>query len=672
VTRSMFSCTVLWISLCCPAHAQFGAGIIEQPPAPVVVWPTSGSLVSVRLDEGSERIEEVLATRDEWNFGQQSLSDVAEQIRKRFSVAVQIDLANLELEGVDAAAPIPWPAGTLQLQTVLRIGLSPQGLGLHVENGLLILTTQTKCDGTFLNRIYAVRDQDLNGPCFDDGGLIPLTERFMSGWWNLQEGVGGTILPGPVPHSLIARNTWSSHRELEQLIRGLRRAREEQQLPVFRTEAFDQSFQSIDEGVQRLDKVLATRDDWRFGDSSPREMVEFLRQRFEVPVHLDVTALQDEGVEPDQKLTWVAGPMTLETLLTTGLQTKGLGVDREEDLLLITTQAKQAELMVNRIFPVADLLPGEYDHPGSYDSLIQMIEQTASGPWENRHEGMCGSIAPWPAARSIIVRHDRKVQREVAELLHGIRRSLGLEQSTNSKQEATIQVSKPPAAGHDPPVAMYLHEDDERIEQVLATVDNWNFGTVPVGKLADDIHQRFQIPVKVSKAELREERIDPEMPIEWTRGNVSLEALLRHGLNPHDMHFYVDDGVLLISPSGCDDLLHTRLYPIADLTRAQGFAEDAKQVVSILQGTVSGMWEDIDGVGGTATIISVSKSVLVRQTRTAHLEIEQALRMLRKAQAVQRLPVDAPEPVSIPANPMSGPLPSQPIFLRPPCVNQVR
>lgn len=184
---------------------------------------------------------------------------------------------------------------------------------------------------------------------------------------------------------------------------------------------------------------------------------------------------------------------------------------------------------------------------------------------------------------------------------------------------------------------IYFDETDERIERILATRDTWNFGTAPVGKVLDVIHQRFEIPVRIDKIALNDEGVDREILIEWQPGELRLETVFKEGLQQVALDWVVNDGVLTITTQATcrEGPLHARLYPIADLTRRKHREDDAVGIVLMMQQTADAQWEEIDGVGGTAVYIPFAEGILVRQTREAHRDIERALAMLRKGKATQ-------------------------------------
>ncbi|MDZ4686058.1 MAG: hypothetical protein SH850_13400 [Planctomycetaceae bacterium] len=235
---------------CAPAGAQFG-GLTSPPPARSLP-------VSLRLDEGSERIEQVLATRDSWDLGEQTIADIAAYVRKRFQIPVHVDESALQDEGVDPATPIDWVGGVTKLDTLLRLGLESAGLDLHAQDGVLVITTATKCEELLLNRIYPVRDLvgPIADPSLDYYGLINVVQQATSGMWEDIDGVGGTITPVHGARSLVIRQSYGVHREIERLFLALRQARGMQQLPGLEVDPLDLTSRPLEPPVPAFETAV--------------------------------------------------------------------------------------------------------------------------------------------------------------------------------------------------------------------------------------------------------------------------------------------------------------------------------------------------------------------------------------------------------------------------------
>jgi hypothetical protein len=210
-----------------PAAAQFGGLLNESAARP------RGLPVSLRLDRGSARIEEVLNTQDNWQFGERPLNEVVDALRKRFAITLYIDQSALDDEGIDPTLSVQWVNGYTTVESLLRLELGSLGLGIHVEDDVLLITTLTKIGETFLNRIYPVGDlmESSVDPDRDYDYLVHAIQQTTSGIWMDVDGTGGTIMPFPKTRSLIIRQTYPVHREIERLLLGLRTARGLQQSP---------------------------------------------------------------------------------------------------------------------------------------------------------------------------------------------------------------------------------------------------------------------------------------------------------------------------------------------------------------------------------------------------------------------------------------------------------
>jgi hypothetical protein len=172
--------------------------------------------------------------------------------------------------------------------------------------------------------------------------------------------------------------------------------------------------------TQRIETALLQRRNWDYLEIRLDDLVKVFQKELQVPIFLDNTALQDEGVDPSTPLPEIRGTMTLNRFLELALQPLQLTHFIENGVLMITTQAKADEVLVLRIYPVLDLV--RRDDADDYSSLMVVIHESTSGQWE-LIEGVGGTLTPLPATGSLFIRQTWKVHREIEGLLYAARKA---------------------------------------------------------------------------------------------------------------------------------------------------------------------------------------------------------------------------------------------------------
>jgi hypothetical protein len=162
-------------------------------------------------------------------------------------------------------------------------------------------------------------------------------------------------------------------------------------------------------------------------DVSGAKLVEVARQiaaRIETPIQIDIQAFTDAGVNPEEAMTLKLDAVPAEEAFGRLLAPLDLTVCVEGGSLLVTTQELADENLSTRVYAVGDLVVsrGEREPDVSYSELIQTIQSTTSGPWFDV-DGTGGTLSPYQlgGVQALVVRQTFSVQREVEQLLYGLR-----------------------------------------------------------------------------------------------------------------------------------------------------------------------------------------------------------------------------------------------------------
>ena len=94
-----------------------------------------------------------------------------------------------------------------------------------------------------------------------------------------------------------------------------------------------------------------------FIDQPLREVIDFFGATYDIPIILNETALQEEGVSFDEPINKViSGAIPLRSALRIILEPLGLTYVIRNDVMEITTETEAAEILSTRVYPVADLV----------------------------------------------------------------------------------------------------------------------------------------------------------------------------------------------------------------------------------------------------------------------------------------------------------------------------
>ncbi len=410
--------------------------------ATTAAMPPSGSVEFVEflppLSPQEQRIEATLEKSLDCDFTDTPLYDVVPFFAEYASIKMVIDVNALTEEGIAPDTPITRKLDGLRLRSLLHLILTPLQLAAIPKHDVLLVTTLAKAKQHLVTRTYPVSDlchfPGYEGPDFQS--LIRIIEEETSGPWQTRDGEGGTLTDLEASGSVSVRQTYQVHREILELLRSLRVAQrgnlqlagkqtlkkwDEQRAvaasSLLKRPAAPAEFLEVigtmqSEAEQRLEKALDKTVSIGFLNTPLTEVVVVLAKQLSINVVLDNNALTEEGIAPDTSVTLQLQQITARSALELLLRPLGLASVREHEVLLVTTASKEKEKLVNRTYPVSDLIGPNED----YASLRQMLESSTSGPWLDR-DGEGGNVTELVTTGSLVVRQTAGVQRQVLGLL---------------------------------------------------------------------------------------------------------------------------------------------------------------------------------------------------------------------------------------------------------------
>lgn len=187
------------------------------------------------------------------------------------------------------------------------------------------------------------------------------------------------------------------------------------------------SFPQVSAAEEKIQQTLMERTELAFTDTPLVDAFGFLRELHQVNIVVDVAALQDDGIDPNTPINLELSGITLRSTLRLMLQPLKLTYVVQDEVLKITTQAKESTTFVTRVYPVFDLA----DDPEELESVVDAIQAGCGGSqWGAKHGA---SIVGVIRSRAIVIRQTRQIHEEISELLQNLRDADAILQMTQER-----------------------------------------------------------------------------------------------------------------------------------------------------------------------------------------------------------------------------------------------
>ncbi|HUY32593.1 MAG TPA: hypothetical protein VMV69_07400 [Pirellulales bacterium] len=182
-----------------------------------------------------------------------------------------------------------------------------------------------------------------------------------------------------------------------------------------------------------------------------------------------------------------------------------------------------------------------------------------------------------------------------------------------------------------------LGEREAAIEAALTEQTSLDFTDQPLSDVVEILKQTHKIQIQLDNKALADAGVGSDTTITRQIHDVKLSSALDMLLGELDLTYVIRDEVLLITTkTEAENMLSTRLYPVADLVKANdddlvvGYGADFAELIDLVTTSVeSTTWDE---TGGPGTIKSYRKSLtlVISQTQAAHREIVLLLESLRE------------------------------------------
>lgn len=219
---------------------------------------------------------------------------------------------------------------------------------------------------------------------------------------------------------------------------------------------------------------------------------------------------------------------------------------------------------------------------------------------------------------------------------------------------AADQVNESPFPGARPlpedfvkPLFPNITDADAEIYQKLNVKTSVNFEKVPLGEALKSISKTNKLPIILDKSSLEEAGLRVDDPITLQISNIPARSILRLILDELELDFIVEDAVVIVTSFEVSNrILTTGIFPVSDLVTED--RKSWKTLSKLIQQETDGLWEKMDGSGGTVSMSRATKSLVVRQTPEDLGQVQRILTFLRAAKRIGQ------ERVNPPANQKQG------------------
>jgi hypothetical protein len=388
------------------------------------------------------------------------LRDAVEAWLKSSDVPFTWDDAAVQSDGVQIADPITLYLGPSTLSQALSTALASSGMDWFIDDGRLVLTTFSRASERVQIRFYPLvidgpvpftlervfgpwserlltpslelsqigeswksgpfgANESLASPSPEETAEVPrcwehefpsLVQEVTSGEWADVDGVGGSMQL--VGRHLMVRQVRHVHEEIAGLLDQLQHWAT---LPSPRsslTLGLRRGYPQEQEDAWR--KALAERVTLQFRDVPLREVLVAIAAERHLPLYLDDSACQDEGIDIDARIAWSVENRPLREALVDLLQPRHLDGYLDEGRLVVTPLIGCRDAMETRLFDVSELAAAK--HP---EQLLELLMEATSGAWELL-DGIGGSVLLL-TPRVLIIRQTPHVQAEVTQFLEELR-----------------------------------------------------------------------------------------------------------------------------------------------------------------------------------------------------------------------------------------------------------
>ncbi len=389
----------------------------------------------------------------------------------------------------------------------------------------------------------------------------------------------------------------------------------------------------ISPAEKAIEKALDSQTLVDFIELPLGDVVDFLKDRHDIEIQLDLKALGDVGLSRDEPITKELKGLSLRSALNLILDDLELTYLIANEVLLITTPEVAQKQLSTKVYPVADLIDG------NGDALIHLITSSVKpSSWDD--VGGPGNITgcSFGGADTVVISQTYHIHREIVELLAKLRKVAA---DSSPTARASLQ--------SDTQVFWPRSEAASKIEKALASESEMDFAETPLSEVVDFLKDRHGIEIQIDRKALEDVGIRTDEPITRKLKGISLRAGLRLMLSELELTYVIQDEVLLITtPEEAETQLSTAIYPVCDLVAGPNVSQPPQAGLAALAKTISqtfapDSWDDVGGPGSISTLnVGGVPALVISQTLDVHDDIGAWFTELRRMVASSKTKLPKP------------------------------
>ena len=373
-----------------------------------------------------------------------------------------------------------------------------------------------------------------------------------------------------------------------------------------------------------LDRALDQIVSADFRDAPPDSLPAFLKTHQVVAV-LDVKALSDAGISPDSPLLNLkVDRVSLRSLLKNVARQADLEFVIRDGRVLITTPDKASSELLAKLYRVDDLLYSDDTQRsrsrGDYSSLIELIENTA---YPSSWDEVGGPSSMGAYQGTLFIAQTNRGHDAIDRLLSALGASRAQQRDNVGSKSIWV----------DSPQQIAALDNFQKKANVLA---DFEFKELPLVDAVAALAKAYDLPLILDLRSLNDAGIHKDTPITAKLQQVSLEDVVDSLLDGLDLTFMpIDEVVWITTLDTASAALDIVVYPVADLVQSGtvkigASGQDFTSLMELITSSIyPSSWDEVGGPGSMSPH-RVTSSLVISQTRPAHLEITRLLAGLRE------------------------------------------
>jgi hypothetical protein len=459
-----------------------------------------------------QRVAAAIDERGDWSFVDTPLDEVAQYLQNVAGVDVVLDRRSMDDFGIPGNTPVTIQLKGIRLRSLLDLLLQDVDMTWDVRDNAIWFTTLDEAEMNTYVCIYPVTDLVRAGSSHDEVGLAYdamidlITTTIAPQSWD-EVGGGGSV--ASLPGTLVISQTRDGHTQVSAFLEAWRRliaqseddaATRWQPIRLFE-ETNGRVWQALDKPVE-LD----------FIDASLAAVAEYISSRCDVPVLMDIRALEDYGIGSNVPITVRTAKLPLRIALRRFLRDLDLTTVVRSEVLMITTLEESEIQLSTVLYPVADLVatsPESTSRAAEFDSLVRAIHSCIA-PETWAQVGGPGSLEVIVDPPALVVAQTDEVHASLCGMLEQLRAKRPAPPA--AEEEATASRPRLHVYRLQGPLAISQAEVMTLIRRVVQP-DSWDrepsvfietLGTAIVIQHTDQAHREVEALLR---------KIRPDMPM---------------------------------------------------------------------------------------------------------------------------------------------------------------